>query len=96
MKKININKTRSKLKVIEGLDSLTRLAAYELLVKNKGLYVAQLLKALNIKPLENSPTNLSHHLTKLEKAGLIKRDRVGKSVFCTAIPRPVTELLASL
>jgi ArsR family transcriptional regulator len=43
--------------------------------------------------LEISQSTVSHYLKELEHAGLVKLERSGKNVFCTAVCDPLSEVL---
>lgn len=74
----------SEQQVVQGLAALgnaTRLRLFRLLVKagRAGLNVGELQRLLN-----QPASTLSHHLDKLNRAGLVLQTRHGREVICTA------------
>lgn len=65
----------------EILGSKTRRACQVMALNSiEGVLVEDMLHTLGIHP-----TLLSHHLTKMEKGGILKRKREGKKVRCFAV-----------
>lgn len=66
---------------LEALGNSTRLAIYEQLVKVKdgGIKVGEINKIIDIPA-----STLSHHLSKLINCGLVKQERIGRSLICRA------------
>ena len=69
------------VKCLAQLGNITRLKIYRLLVKagQKGLSVGQIQEELDIPG-----STLSHHLTKLINLDLIRQEREGRVLHCTA------------
>jgi len=77
-------KTKKEVILLKAIADNVRFSIIDLLIQQKskikegqkdGIYVSQLKKKLNIEP-----TLLSHHLSTLLKAGLVKSTREGKTV----------------
>lgn len=69
------------VKCLAQLGNITRLRIYRLLVKagQKGLSVGEIQEKLDIPG-----STLSHHLTKLINLDLIRQEREGRVLHCTA------------
>ena len=68
-------------KLLGELGNATRLSIFRYLVKvgPEGVPVGQIQKAIGIPG-----STLSHHITRLISAGLIKQDRESRTLYCTA------------
>ncbi|WP_037037331.1 helix-turn-helix transcriptional regulator [Pseudovibrio sp. JE062] len=80
-------------KALKELGHVTRLAIYKRLVKAgyKGLAVGTLQEELEIPG-----STLSHHLSGLASAGLIKQRREGRVLYCVAQFEQLDEVLQFL
>ena len=69
------------VKCLAQLGNITRLRIYRLLVKagQKGLSVGEIQEQLDVPG-----STLSHHLTKLISLDLIRQEREGRVLHCTA------------
>ncbi|MBI3384708.1 winged helix-turn-helix transcriptional regulator [Candidatus Gottesmanbacteria bacterium] len=63
------------LKILKALSDQTRLKLFQLLIKRKELCVSDLAKIFRI-----SPSAVSYQLKFLERAGLVKRIKMGQIV----------------
>jgi len=72
------------------LGNTTRLAIFRYLVKvgPDGVPVGQIQKALGVPG-----STLSHHISRLVSAGLIKQDRESRTLYCTAQYDALRELI---
>ena len=68
-------------KQLEALGNETRLAILQLLAKagKKGINVGEINKVMEIPP-----STLSHHIAKLANCGLLRQERKGRAILCTA------------
>jgi len=66
---------------LEALGNETRLETFQLLVRagNSGMPVGQLQKQLGIPG-----STLSHHIARLVNVGLVKQERISRSLICRA------------
>lgn len=78
---------------LEALGSSTRLAIFTLLVPagRKGLPVGELQRQLDVPP-----STLSHHIARLVQVGLVRQEREGRSLICTADYACMNGLIAYL
>lgn len=67
-------------KAFKELGYVTRLATFERVVKSgsQGIAVGDIKEQLKLRP------TLSHHLTSLAIAGLIKQKQEGRTLYCVA------------
>ena len=84
--------------VLKALSNPNRLRMF-LLVRDaspggradQGLCVGEIAEQLDI-----SQSTVSHYLKELEHAGLVRLERSGKNVFCTAVCDPLSDVLGFL
>jgi len=78
---------------LAALGNTTRLRLFRLLVQagHDGLNVSDLQRLL-----EQPASTLAHHLAKLTQAGLVRQQRKGREVICTADFERMNGLLAYL
>lgn len=78
---------------LKELGHPTRLSIYKTLVKAgyQGLPVGDLQKTLDIPS-----STLSHHLSALMSAGLIRQERQGRTLFCLPLYATLQSLMAFL
>ena len=77
-------------KKLSELGNSTRLAIFRYLVKvgPEGVPVGQIQKALGVPG-----STLSHHISRLMSAGLIKQNRASRTLYCTAQYAALQELI---
>lgn len=75
------------------LGNITRLRIFRLLVKagKEGLSVGKIQEALNVPG-----STLSHHITKLSNLDLVRQEREGRVLHCTANYELLDEVIAEL
>ena len=80
-------------KRLRELGNTTRLAIFRYLVKAgpEGVPVGQIQRALGIPG-----STLSHHISRLMSVGLIKQNRVSRTLYCTAQYSALDELIEFL
>ncbi len=66
---------------MEALGNPTRLAIFRYLVEagHDGVPVSEIQRALDV-----APSTLSHHIARLVRHGLMRQDRQGRTLICTA------------
>lgn len=81
------------VKCLAQLGNITRLRVYRLLVKagKKGLSVGEIQEQLDVPG-----STLSHHLTKLINLDLIRQEREGRVLHCTANYELLNTVIAEL
>lgn len=75
------------------LGNITRLRIFRLLVKagKEGLSVGKIQEALNVPG-----STLSHHITKLSNLDLVRQEREGRVLHCTANYELLDEVISEL
>jgi DNA-binding transcriptional ArsR family regulator len=86
----NLMKHEDAAKRLSELGNTTRLSIFRYLVKvgSDGVPVGQIQKALDLPG-----STLSHHISRLVSAGLVKQNRASRTLYCTAQYDSLNELI---